>query len=159
MKGFTLLTAFFLLTGAGVHTSEVYTVTLEQLQQQTIRPNDTLYIVNFWATWCKPCVAEMPFFEAASAKYATQKVKVVFVSLNYPKEKATVEKFLKQKNISTPSYLLDAGNPNIWIDKIEKQWGGSIPFTIIYKNGKKLFHREGEFTQSELDSVIEKLLE
>ena len=138
-----------------VDSKKVEVLSLEQFQTKTIQQtNDTLYVVNFWATWCKPCVGEMPYFEEANTKFAAQKVKVVFVSLNYPREVAVVDKFVKQKKIQSDCYLLDAGNPNVWIDKIEPEWGGSIPATIIYKNAKKVFFREGEFTQTELDSII-----
>ena len=133
---------------------KVETISLEQLQAKTIRNNDTLYVVNFWATWCKPCVREMPYFEEANAEYSKQKVKVVFVSLNYPRELESINKFTGEKKIQSSCFLLDAGNPNIWIDKIEPDWGGSIPSTIMYKDGKKVFFREGEFTQTELDSII-----
>jgi thiol-disulfide isomerase/thioredoxin len=136
--------------------SKVELLTLDQLQTTTLRyDSDTLYVINFWATWCKPCVAEMPYFEQASGKFSSDKVKVIFVSLNYPRELATVEKFIAQKKISTDCYLLNAGNPNVWIDKIEPEWGGSIPATIMYKKGKKVFFREGDFTQTELDSIIQ----
>ena len=76
---------------------QVQEVSLEQLQANTIQNNDTLYVVNFWATWCKPCVAEMPYLEEAQKKFANNKVKVVFVSLNYTRELAVVDKFVKQK--------------------------------------------------------------
>jgi len=133
----------------------VQEVSLEQLQQNTIRQNDTLYVVNFWATWCKPCVAELPYFEEASRKFANQKLKVVFVSLNYARELAAVDNFVKKKKMQSTCYLLNAGNPNNWIDKIEPEWNGSIPATIMYKGDKKVFFREGEFTQTELDSIIQ----
>ncbi len=135
---------------------KVSVVTLEQLQAATIQSakNDTLYVVNFWATWCKPCVGEMPYFEEANTKFGAQKVKVVFVSLNSPKEEATVEKFIATKNIKSDVLLLNAGNPNVWIDKIEPEWSGSIPATIMYKGGKKVFFYEGELKQTELDSII-----
>src|SRR4051812_20078464 len=96
----------------------------------------------------------MPYFEEAAGKFTNDKLQVVFVSLNYPRELLMVDKFIKQKKIQSPCYLLDAGNPNIWIDKIEPDWGGSIPATIMYKNGKKVFFREGEFSQNQLDSII-----
>lgn len=135
---------------------KVSVVTLEQLQAATIQPvaNDTLYVVNFWATWCKPCVAEMPYFEEANTKFGAQKAKVVFVSLNSAKEEASVEKFVTAKNIASEVLLLNAGNPNVWIDKIEPEWTGSIPATIMYKGGKKVFFHEGELKQTELDSII-----
>lgn len=135
--------------------SQVHEISLEQLKANTIHANDTLYIVNFWATWCKPCVAEMPYFEEANRKFSNQKVKVVFVSLNYARELLMVDKFVKQKKIRSQCYLLNAGNPNNWIDKIEKEWSGSIPATIMFKGGKKKFFREGEFIQTELDSIIQ----
>jgi thiol-disulfide isomerase/thioredoxin len=150
-----LLSFLWISLSSALASEKVPLLTLDQLKANTIsQNNDTLYVVNFWATWCKPCVAEMPYFEEAAKSFAPQKVKVVFVSLNYPRELATVEKFVNQKKISAPCYVLDAGNPNIWIDKIESEWGGSIPATIMYKNGKKVFFREGEFTQNELDSII-----
>ena len=126
-----------------------------QLQKQTEnKKNDTLYVVNYWATWCMPCVKEMPFFEEAAAKFSTQKVKVVFVSLNSPKELANVEKFTETKNIQNRVVLLNAGNPNDWIDKVDPSWSGSIPATAMYKNGKKVFFKEGSFTREEINTVI-----
>jgi thiol-disulfide isomerase/thioredoxin len=150
-----LFCLLWLTTPAALPGEKVQSLNVEQLKAKTLlQQNDTLYVVNFWATWCKPCVGEMPYFEEAAKKFADQKVKVVFVSLNYPRELATVDKFVNQKKIESECYLLDAGNPNIWIDKIEPEWGGSIPATVMYKNGKKVFFREGEFTQNELDSII-----
>ena len=150
-----LLSFLWISLSAAIANEKVQLISLDQLKVNTLEQNnDTLYVVNFWATWCKPCVAEMPYFEEAAKNFAPEKVKVVFVSLNYSRELASVEKFVKQKKIVSPCYVLDAGNPNIWIDKIEPEWGGSIPATIMYKNGKKVFFREGEFTQIELDSII-----
>lgn len=134
----------------------VQEVTLEQLQSKVIQPtNDTLYVVNFWATWCKPCVAELPYFEAASEKYQSQKVKVLLVSLDFLRDKQKVDKFVTDRNLKSEVVLLNAGNPNVWIDKIEPQWGGAIPATLLYRKGEKLFFSEGEFEQTELDSLIQ----
>ncbi len=61
----------------------VKTVNMQQLQAMAAQQNnDTLYVVNFSATWCKPCIGEMPYFEKADAAFKPKKVKVVFVSLN-----------------------------------------------------------------------------
>lgn len=133
---------------------KVTTIDLQQLQNKVQRENDTLYVVNFWATWCRPCVKEMPYFEEANKKFAAQKVKVIFVCLDVPKELERVNKFVEERNILAETYLLDAGNPNSWIDEIEPQWGGSIPATILYKNGKKVGFFEHDFEQQSLDSLI-----
>lgn len=136
-------------------TNTVTIVTLPQLQVETQIANDTLYIANFWATWCKPCVEEMPYFEAAIKKFGTQKVKLIFVSLNSVKEKAAVEKFVAKNNIAAEVVLLDAGNPNVWINQLEPDWTGSIPATLFYKNGKKVLFHEGELNPTQLDSIIQ----
>ncbi len=134
----------------------VQEVTLEQFQTRVIQhDNDTLYVVNFWATWCKPCVAELPYFEAAGEKYKSQNVKVLLVSLDFIRDKQKLEKFVVERTIKNEVMLLNAGNPNLWIDKIEPEWGGAIPATILYRKGEKLFFREGEFQQTELDSLIQ----
>ena len=131
-------------------------ITADQLKGKYIQPgNDTLYIINFWASWCKPCVAEMPYFMQAGKKYKNQKVKTVFVTLDSVKERERVKQFLTQKGVTDAVYLLNETNPNVWIDKIETTWGGSIPATIFYRSGKKVYFREGDFTETELNSIIE----
>ena len=135
----------------------VQVVSLEQLQAKTIQPNnDSLYVVNFWATWCKPCVGELPYFEKAGGKFADKKVKIVLVSLDFLSQKEKVDQFVEKNTIQNEVCLLQAGDPNVWINTIDNNWSGSIPATAIYKNGKKVFFREGDFsTQQELDSVIQ----
>ena len=142
------------LVSIGLSTNRVSVLTLQQMESATLKNNDTLYVVNFWATWCKPCVGELPYFLETVKKNAHQKVKIVFASLNSIKEMETVQKFTDTRNILQDVFILNAGNPNIWLDKIDKSWDGSIPATVMYKNSKKVFFREGEFTETELDSII-----
>lgn len=129
-------------------------VDMGQLQSAVNRPNDTLYVVNFWATWCKPCVNEMPYFENAQQEFGKEKVKVIFVSLNSTKEVKQVEKLVSAKALKAETVLLDAGNPNNWINTVDSSWSGAIPATAMYRRGKKVFFREGEFEQPELYSII-----
>ena len=151
-----VLAFLFLLGAFALPDRPVTVVSLRQLQNDVIKQNDTLYVVNFWATWCKPCVHEMPYFEAANQKFKSQKVKVVFVSTNYAREASLVKSFINEKQVKADVLLLDAGNPNIWIDAIDSTWSGAIPATIMYRHGKKALFYEGEFTQNQLDSVIQK---
>lgn len=143
-----------LLTG-----KKVGMVNMQQLQESVKKTNDTLYVVNFWATWCKPCVKEMPYFEVSGQKFKSNKVKVLFVSLNSPKELEQVESFVNQKEVKADVELLNSGNPNSWIDVVDSSWSGAIPATAIYRRGKKVTFREGEFTQTELDSIIKKQIQ
>lgn len=148
---------FFACTVSAQKTLPV--ISLEQLDAKTHNTSDTLYIVNFWATWCKPCVAEMPYFETAGTKYAPQKVKLLFVSLDAPRDTVRVSTFLNDKQILNEAALLSAGNPNVWIDKVTPEWGGSIPATVMYKKGKIVFFKEGEFTLEELENIIKTKIE
>jgi thiol-disulfide isomerase/thioredoxin len=142
------------LLGLCLGVPKVRVVNYEGLKKASQKENDTLYVVNFWATWCKPCVQEFPYFMESAKKFKDQKVKVIFVSLNSEKELANVQKFSETRNVQQEMLLLNAGNPNVWIDLIDKSWDGSIPATVIYKQNKKVFFREGEFEQTELDSII-----
>ena len=134
---------------------QIETITMVQLQTKTIHPeNDTLYVVNFWATWCGPCVAELPYFEQAAKTNTGKKVKILLINLDFPSEKAKVTAFVEKRNLKNDVYLLSAGDPNKWIDQIDTDWDGAIPATVFYKAGKKIFFKEGEVTQIELDEKI-----
>ncbi|HKC67790.1 MAG TPA: TlpA disulfide reductase family protein [Bacteroidia bacterium] len=155
--GFKIVLLAFLF-GFTQTEKKVEVVTFGQLQEQAdLKNNDTVYVVNFWATWCGPCVKEMPFFENASQTFATQKVKILYVCLNSVKELASVERFVENKKIQNRVMLLNAPNPNDWIDRVDPAWSGSIPATIMYKGGEKVFFKEGSFTQQELDETITKM--
>jgi len=148
---FITLLFSFLLTG-----NKVTVVNLQQYQSYAAnKHNDTLYVVNFWATWCDPCVKELPAFQQEEKKYVGKKVKMIFVSINAAKELNKVQNFVDSHNLGPVVLLLNAGNPNDWIDKIDSSWSGTIPATAMYKSGKKVYFREGEFTSESLDNVIQ----
>ncbi|HXC07006.1 MAG TPA: TlpA family protein disulfide reductase [Bacteroidia bacterium] len=127
---------------------------IDSIKQETARNNDTLYVVNFWATWCAPCVKELPVFQRAYKLYASQKVKMIYVCLNAPKELAQVEKFANDKDLKPEVILISDQNPNAWINKIDTSWSGTIPATVLYKHGVKQYFYEGECSPLKLDSLI-----
>ena len=151
LKSGTLLMIILGFFSAG----KVGMVNMEQLQAATAKKtNDTLYVLNFWATWCKPCVHEIPYFEKAAQKFRSNKMKVIFVSLNSIKEFQQVNGFVNSRQIGEEVLLLNSGNPNNWIDTVDSSWSGAIPATVMYRGGRKVFFKEDEFTQTELDSII-----
>lgn len=104
----------------------------DQLKQRIDQPNDTLYIVNFWATWCAPCVKEMPQFEAVRQAYANKKVRVLLVSMDDKDVLNTkVKPFVRNRKIRSEVILLDEPDANMWIDKLAPEWAGSLPMTLI----------------------------
>ncbi len=120
--------------------------------------NDTTYVINFWATWCKPCVAELPFFDALETDFKNEKLKVILVSMDFENRVQNgVIPFIKERNIKSKVVVLDAPAQHNWIPKIDKNWSGAIPATYIYKGKKSKFY-EQSFTKQELHSVVKSFL-
>lgn len=142
-----------------VSLANIPVVTFDELQKRIFDiENDTLYVVNFWATWCKPCVKELPAFESAGATFRDEQVKVVLVSLDFPEHKEKgVRPFITDKGIKNEVVILDDPDANTWIPLVSNAWSGAIPATVLTKNGKKYFF-EQSFTTESLDIEIRKLL-
>lgn len=120
--------------------------------------NDTTYVINFWATWCKPCVAELPYFEQLHAQIGDQKIKVVLVSLDFAKDVETkLVNFVQQRRLKPSVIALTDGKYNDWIDKVHPDWGGAIPVTYIYRAEQVLFHDQQYEDYEELIASVKKI--
>ncbi len=120
--------------------------------------NDTTYVVNFWATWCKPCVKELPYFEMLGKLYKSKKVKVLLVSLDMESQiKSKLIPFIKKQQLESRVVVLDDVDANSWISNVNAKWTGSIPATIIYNKKKRLFF-EKSFTYKELETQVKRIL-
>lgn len=116
--------------------------------------DDKIHVVNFWATWCAPCVKELPYFEAIHAKYKSKDVELLLVSLDFPKDYETkLKPFMQKMNIESKVVALDDIDQNRWIPAINKDWSGALPATIIYNGDKRQFY-EKSFTQEELETEL-----
>ena len=115
-------------------------------------------IINFWATWCKPCVAELPYFELINSRYPNKEVEVILVSLDLPNQvESKLIPFVRKQRIQSKIVLLDDPDANSWIPKVNENWSGSIPATIIYKGNSSKFY-ERSFTYDELERELKKML-
>ncbi|MBV1923060.1 MAG: TlpA family protein disulfide reductase [Flavobacteriaceae bacterium] len=122
------------------------------------RENDTTYVINFWATWCKPCIKELPYFESITENYKDQKVKVVLISLDFPKKVETnLIPFVRKRNIKSEVIHLNDSDANTWIPKVSEEWEGAIPATLIYNKEERKFY-ERSFTYEELVNELENIL-
>ncbi len=105
--------------------------------------NDTTYIINFWATWCVPCRKEVPDLEKIHRDFTGKKVKVVLVSLDFPKTlENSLIPFLEKNSITAIVILLNDPNSNAWIDKVDSSWSGALPATLIYKGNTRNFYEK-----------------
>ena len=123
------------------------------------KTNDTMLVINFWATWCKPCVKELPHFDVAFRENKGKPIKFLLVSLDFKRElEPRVKKFVESKNIQAPVVLLDEPDYNSWIDKVDPGWSGAIPGTLfVDRKGNKKFV-EKEFEEKELLKAVEEML-
>ncbi len=120
--------------------------------------SDTTYVINFWATWCAPCIKELPYFEQIHTKYASQRVKVILVSLDFKNQiESRVIPFVRQRNIQSEVLVLSDPDANAWINKVDPNWSGALPATIVMKGDKREFH-EKAFSSDELESLITKYI-
>ncbi|THD66401.1 TlpA family protein disulfide reductase [Robertkochia marina] len=118
------------------------------------REDDKTYVVNFWATWCKPCIEELPSFEKLNAKYNQENVTVVLVSLDFPsRAEELLIPFVENRNLKSHVLLLDDPKMNTWIPKVDKEWSGAIPATVIFNRDKRGFY-EKSFTFNELEKEL-----
>ncbi|MHC1702475.1 MAG: TlpA family protein disulfide reductase [Tenuifilaceae bacterium] len=122
------------------------------------KQTDSVYVINFWATWCTPCVKEFPDFELINKEYKDKKVKVLMVNLDFPDQnQKRVLPFLKARKSELDVIMLDDSNQNVWINGIDSSWSGAIPATLIYSLNKREFY-ESELSFNQLDSLIKEHL-
>lgn len=125
--------------------------------EKMINKPEGIFVINFWASWCKPCVAELPTFDSLANNFRQNKVNVIFISLDFKQNSAAVSKFIVEKNIHSKVYLLDEPDYDSWINKVSPQWSGSIPATIISNGTKKEFYEQA-FDYQMLNKMIKAFL-
>jgi thiol-disulfide isomerase/thioredoxin len=137
-------------------TAQPKVVKLAELEKLIKTKSEKIQVINFWATWCGPCVKEMPLFEKLGQERSDIRITLVSMDLELDSNPDKVYKFVDRKAIKSDVMILDAPDPNSWIDKIEKQWSGSLPATIVIntKTGKRAFVGK-ELKEGELESLIE----
>ncbi len=139
-------------------------IKFSELEKYFHKNDDTTYVINFWATWCSPCVEELPYFEKLNdnAKITNEKLRIILVSLDFKsKLESKVNLFIRQKNIRSQVLLLDETDANSYIDKVSKDWSGAIPVTLIVnskKNMRQFFQNKFD-SFKQLDSIVVKLNE
>jgi thiol-disulfide isomerase/thioredoxin len=150
----TLLLSIFLCFATKAQT--VYIVDYEGFKSRIEQNSDTTYVVNFWATWCKPCIEEMPVFEALIQKTINRPVKVLMVSLDFIQDLSKLKEFLKNNPLKTDVFLLNAPDQNAWIGKIDASWSGGIPATLVLnkqKSKRKFIEKQVKLT--ELEAILQ----
>jgi thiol-disulfide isomerase/thioredoxin len=109
-----------------------------EAEKGILKEESTVYVINFWATWCAPCVKELPLFEKLHLE--NKNVKVILVSLDSKKDlNSKLLPFLNRKKITAEVIQLTDKDYNSWLPKVDNDWSGSIPSTWLVQGKRKLF--------------------
>jgi thiol-disulfide isomerase/thioredoxin len=117
-------------------------------------------IFNFWATFCKPCIEEIPYFQQLAAKYQSAGVKLVLVNLDAPEEyPARIRSMAQRFKMTAPIAYLDESNADLFCPVVDKQWSGVIPASLFvnHKTRYRKFY-EDQLNKEELEKEIERMI-
>ncbi|WP_396156458.1 TlpA family protein disulfide reductase [Flavobacterium macrobrachii] len=117
--------------------------TYEDFAKNILIEDENIYVINFWATWCAPCIKELPYFEKLNAE--NKNVKVILVSLDSKKDlDKKLIPFIDKRKLKSKVLLLADKDYNSWLYKVDADWSGAIPATLLL-NGKKKQFAERDF--------------
>lgn len=159
-----LLTIFSLIISGFVCSQEIKSVKITEVEK-IITESNTPFIINFWATWCLPCVEELPYFQSMINKYNASKdksdsIKLLLVSLDFKEDfPGGIAAFAAKRKIFAPIVWLNETNADYFCPKIDIKWSGSIPATLFINNktGYRNFYEE-QLTKDKLKKEISDLI-
>lgn len=153
-----LLFFFVLINFSTVFSQDFPIYNFEKFEPFLHKQDDKVYVINFWATWCRPCVKEMPAFNQLYDKYHDKNVEIILVSLDFGESlEIKIRLFKNNHEIKSKIVILDDPDSNSWINKVNKDWSGAIPATLIYNKDKREFY-EQSFDFEELEKELKKFL-
>jgi len=138
-----------------VQAQTISQIKLKDLQKLLTTKSDRIQVINFWATWCAPCVKEIPLFEKLRTDNSSVDITLVSMDFDLDPDPAKVERFVTRKALKNKVVILAETDPNSWIDKIDKTWSGALPATLIVntQTGKRKLIQK-ELHEGDLEKLI-----
>lgn len=147
----------FILSGGISRAQEVEVIKFPDLEKIISEQDGKVKVINFWATWCKPCIKELPYFEALQQEKEGKDLQVYLISFDDVENlENRVKPFIEKRNISSSVKLLDETDYNAFIDKIDPSWSGAIPATLVISGKSRLF-KEGELDEAGLREMVDQV--
>lgn len=141
MKTSLIIVALFFVSVTINFAQDVRKISKTELTGILKNSSDKLHVINFWATWCAPCVAELPEFQKAVNESDGSKVDFLFISLDFPSDAAKkLKPFLKKNNYTFNVVLMTETDYNSWIEEVDPGWQGNIPATLFFNHARKIHH-------------------
>ena len=157
-KSILLILLMFSVTN--LHAQQVEKINNEQLIAMLESKKDKLHVVNFWATWCSPCVKELPQFISVAEELENENIEFIFVNLDFPSQyESRLLPFMERFAFRGKVVTLAEVEYNDWIPLVNKDWQGEIPSTLFFNHAKDIQHFHSDImNEEELHSTIKKLL-
>ncbi|MEQ6168121.1 MULTISPECIES: TlpA disulfide reductase family protein [unclassified Ekhidna] len=151
-----LALALCIIASIQLSAQEVEVVKFADLQKKMLYTDAPLTVFNFWATWCGPCIKELPHFD--NLENQNKNIKVYLVSIDFQSELERVKKFVAKKSLKSNVLFLDEKDPDDYMSKVSQEWSGAIPATLFVTDLGKTYFHEKAFTKEELEKTVEKYL-
>lgn len=154
-----LLIGLFFFVATDCFSQEIKQVKINELEK-IIKESKTPLLVNFWATWCMPCIEEIPYFQEEVKKHKKDSLQLILVSLDFQKQyPAALSAFVKKRKYVFPVIWLNETDADYFCPKIDSKWSGSIPATLFVNNktGYRKFF-EKQLSEEELKKEIMAIL-
>lgn len=156
MKLFLSVVLSLAIGSASLQAQKIEKIGVPELEKILASPENVLHVINFWATWCPPCVTELPYFEKLSKEFQGKEVKFILISLDFPSQiESRLLPFLKNNKITADVRVMTDLDYNSWIEKVDGSWQGNIPVTLFFNNARKIkYFHPSELTEKELKDLI-----
>ncbi len=155
-----LVILFLVIAAQSVSGQPIKKLKIGELQKM-IDTSTVPLVVNFWATWCAPCIHEIPWFEKNVAGFADKKIRLVLVSIDFPGEYPKgITDFVKKNHYTSRVIWLNETDSDMFCPKIDKSWDGSIPVTLMVNNKKhyRQFYKQ-QLPEAKLVQELQRLTE
>ncbi|MCE7862106.1 MAG: TlpA family protein disulfide reductase [Bacteroidetes bacterium CHB5] len=155
MKKYMLFALFGVIFSVATSAQTINQIKLKDLQKLLTTKTDRVQVINFWATWCAPCVKEIPLFEKLKTDNSNIDITLVSMDFDLDPNPAKVERFVSRKGLKNKVVILAETDPNSWIDKIDKSWSGALPATLVVntQTGKRKLVQK-ELHEGDLEKLI-----